>query len=133
MGVKAFLDTSVYVSFYRKGHHQELLYRINNEHQLFLHAVVLAELHAGAKTSAFLKELKRLEKLFVSKGRLIIPQKRDFVTAGRILRTLGEREKLADALLAASARHEGLVLVAEDTDFQRMKSVEPFSLISAKP
>lgn len=132
--MKILLDTSVYISFYRSGVHRDLLHQLNSGHVLYLHAVVLAELHAGAKTAAFLRELRRLEKLFSSKGRLVVPQKRDYLTAGLILRKLGETSSLLpDALLAASARHEGMKLVTEDTDFERIGKIQRFPLMVVTP
>lgn len=131
--MKILLDTSVYISFYRSGAHRELLHQLNSGHTLYLHAVVLAELHAGAKSVAFIKELRRLEKLFTLKGRVVVPEKRDYLTAGLILRKLGEASSLLpDALLAASARHEGMKLVTEDADFERIGKVQRFSFLRVK-
>lgn len=128
--MKILLDTSVYISFYRSGAHRDLLHRLNSEQTLYLHAIVLAELHAGAKTAAFIKELGRLEKLFSSKDRLVVPEKRDYLTAGLILRKLGVTSSLLpDTLLAASARHEGMKLVTEDTDFERIAKIQRFPLL----
>ena len=139
--MKAFLDTSVYISHYRHGIHTENLQKINAEYTLYLHAVVLAELHAGATTPAFLKELLRLEKLFTEKRRLVVPQKRDYVATGKLLRKLRDHDLLdsknsihfADALLASSARHEGITLVTEDKDFERMRPFQRFSLALLHP
>ena len=140
--MKAFLDTSVYISHYRAGVHRELLNRLNTEYFLYLHAVVLAELHAGAGTPAFAKELVRLEKIFSSKGRIIVPEKRDYGMAGRMLRKMRQRgliedqkvsSFLGDSLLASSARHEGMTLVTEDKDFQRIAKVQPFPLLLVEP
>lgn len=135
--MKAFLDTNVYISHYRAGLYREWLHRINSEYSFYLHAVVLAELYAGAKSRAFKKELSRLEKMFEARGKIIVPQKRDYCLAGIILQKLRERHLLpegkvslwlADALLAASARHEGMVLISEDNDFEKIKKVQTFSL-----
>ncbi len=122
--------------------HSESLQRINSEYTLHLHAVVLAELYAGAGTPAFVKELQRLEKTFATKNRIVVPQKRDYVRAGQTLRKMREAHLiggskssvfLADALLASSAHHEGMTLVTEDRDFEKIKSLQHFPLLLITP
>lgn len=125
--MKAFLDTNIYISHYRYGLYEDLLHRINAEHFLHLHAVVLAELYAGVKSRAFLKELLRLEKLFSAKDRIIVPQKSDYILAGHILNRFKNRELFADALLSASARSQGMLLISEDKDFEEIRRIKSFS------
>lgn len=128
--MKAILDTNILISHYQRGLHRDLLHHLNAEHQIHLHSVVLAELYAGAVTKAFDRELNRIERTFTAKQRLVVPQARDYRQAGFVLNRLRETSSfLGDALIAASARHEGLLLVTEDGDFERIGKIIPFRLM----
>lgn len=125
--MKAFFDTNIYISHYRRGLHCDLLHQINSEYLLYLHVVVLAELYAGAQSKAFLKELKRIEKIFVAKNRIIVPYQEDYILAGHFLNKLKGQLSFTDALLAASARSRGMTLFSEDKDFEEVKKIKLFS------
>ncbi len=125
--MKVFLDTNIYISHYRSGLHQELLYQLNSEHLLYLHGFVLAELYAGALTPKFIRELKRLENIFSSRNRIIIPTLRDLKEAGHIVAQSKSHIQLSDAVLASSARHEGMILISEDGDFLEIQKIRAFT------
>lgn len=128
--MKAIVDTNIFISHYQKGLHRDLLHQLNAEHQIHLHGVVLTELYAGTVTRAFTRELNRLDRTYRTKQRLVIPQARDYRTAGFVLNRLGQTSSLlADSLIAASARHEGMLLVTEDGDFERIRKIIPFRLM----
>lgn len=57
----------------------------------------------------------------------MIPQKADYILAGHFLNKLGGDVSFTDALLAASARSQGMTLISEDKDFERIKKIKPFS------
>lgn len=128
--MKVIFDTNILISHYQRGLHRDLLHRLNAEHQIYLHGVVLTELYAGAVTRGLARELSRLERSFATRQRIVIPQERDYRAAGLVLNRLRETSSLlADSLIAASARHEGFLLVTEDNDFERIRKIIPFRLM----
>lgn len=125
--MKVFLDTNIYISHYRFQLHQELLYQLNAESTLYLHALVLAELYAGAKSKVFLKELERLDKIFRTRERILLPSLAVYREAGKIIQK-NSHIQLSDAVLAASARQEGMMIVTEDGDFLEIQKQKAFKV-----
>lgn len=137
-------DTSVYIKAIRDGQEELLLTRSASSDRkyrpkpLWLSIVVLQELIAGALDPASQRALAKLEKDFHGAGRLLVPNKSDWVAAGAIIRGIGEkygfelvgRSRLTnDVLIASSVARTGLTLItANKKDFQRIKEFRSFEV-----
>ena len=126
----ALFDTSIYVDSLRRGDDAVLtLRRVNAESPLWVSAVVLEELYAGAGDRAH-RAVQRLEREFEGIGRILVPNLKDWSDAGTLLarfaakhgyEQVGRGRLTNDALIATSASRLGiLVITAKDRDFRRM-------------
>jgi predicted nucleic acid-binding protein len=102
----------------------------------WLSAVVVAELHAGARGP---KARRALDERFFAplelRGRLVAPSVADWRRAGAVL---GDRRsdppaaaRLNDALLAVQARANGWIVITRDADFRRLQRLIPGLLLAA--
>src|SRR5581483_11219637 len=120
-------DSSVYIAALRTGADSLVLQRWSREAPLWLSAVVLEELYAGARIEDR-KILEKLERDFVRANRLLVPSLGDWTFAGRILANIAQRhgyEKIGrarltnDALIATSAARNGIrVITANARDYE---------------
>jgi len=123
-------DTSVYIDSLR--HSQARLLqtrRVEHGSPLWLSAVVLEELYAGADATGR-KTLARVERDFDKIGRLLTPSQRDWSSTGNILAHIGQkygyewigRSRLTnDTLIGVSAaRHGIVVLTINERDFAKI-------------
>jgi predicted nucleic acid-binding protein len=121
-------DSSVYITALRSGgDHLILLQRWAREAPLWLSAVVLEELYAGAQSNDR-KVLEKLERDFAKANRILVPSLADWTFAGRILANIAQahgydkigRARLTnDALIAASAARNGIqVITANARDYE---------------
>jgi predicted nucleic acid-binding protein len=127
-------DASIYISGLRASGLSLLLQRWVRQTPLWLSAVVLEELYAGAKPGDH-KIVEKLEQDFERAGRILVPLLSDWSNAGRILAWLGQkygyeqigRARLTnDALIAASASRMGVqVITANQRDFARLAEFCP--------
>ena len=135
-------DTSVYISDLRQGTATLFaLRRVTHEegeptHPLWLSAVVLEELYAGAQDRRLKKLLARLESDFEKVNRLLVPLRSDWTACGQVLSLIGakygyeevDRTRLTnDALIAMSAARNGFtVLTKNAADFRRIAEFRLF-------
>jgi len=135
-------DTSVYISALRKGDPSILILRRVTRmaekatRPLWLSAVVLEELYAGAVDVKARKLFSRMEREFEKLDRLLVPNQADWSLAGRVLASIGVRygfEEVGrsrltnDALIAVSAARNGFkVLTRNPLDFARIDEFRPF-------
>ncbi|QQS46605.1 MAG: type II toxin-antitoxin system VapC family toxin [Acidobacteriota bacterium] len=128
-------DTSVYIASLRSGDETILQTRsVLSEYALWLSAVVLAELYAGADAVGR-KKLARLERDFDKIGRLLVPDLIDWSRTGNILATIGVKygyEQIGrgrltnDTLLAVSSARMGIkILTINNRDFARIAEFCP--------
>jgi predicted nucleic acid-binding protein len=133
--VPILFDSSVYVRALRSGGNGALaLERWARQAPLWLSAVVLEELYAGASTRDQ-RVVAKLERDFERAIRILIPNLSDWARAGKMLARLGQRygyEQIGrarltnDTLIAASAARTGiLVLTANERDFARLTEFCP--------
>ncbi|MDB4874972.1 MAG: Ribonuclease VapC [Gemmatimonadetes bacterium] len=120
------LDTNVYVNALRNADRLAKLKRflMRAGTRLRVHAVVALELRAGARTPAHDDAVARLLSPYAERERVVVPSFDAFSQAGRVLAALGVRERVVladapgsltnDAVLAASCRETGVVLVTEN-------------------
>lgn len=130
-------DTSVYIDAFRSSNDALLRLRsIPEGGPIWLSAVVLAELYAGAVERA-IRIVQKLEHDFRAADRLIVPSASDLAGAGRALAVLREKfgyeltgrtRVMNDALIAMSAARTGTtVITRNERDFARLASFRPFS------
>jgi predicted nucleic acid-binding protein len=132
----ALFDTSIYISALRRGDDAALtLRRIASNAPLWLSAVVLEELYAGARGQG-LRAGERLERDFERAKRILVPNLGDWTQTGRVLARLaveygyeqiGLGRLTNDALIAMSAGRMGIrVLTANERDYRRLAEFRPF-------
>jgi predicted nucleic acid-binding protein len=125
-------DTSVYIHAMRRGDVSVLQTRnVLHASPLWLSAVVLEELYAGATDAAVRKMLNKTEHDFVKANRLLVPTLGDWTKTGHLLANIGAkygfemigRARLTnDALIATSTARMGLLLLTRNSrDFARME------------
>ena len=139
----ALFDSSVYINAMRRGDDEFLAVRhLPDDAQVWLSAVVLEELYAGA-TGQALSWVEQIEHEFNAANRILIPDLTDWTEAGRVLARLAARyhyEKIGrarltnDALIAMSAaRCDFQVITANERDFGRLAEFREFQWQVAKP
>ena len=129
--LKVVFDTSVYIPFINKGVAHPAFAFTGGNPVIYMSAVVMEELYAGAFDAESLKLLDKMEATFRKLGRLSVPDAADWVQAGKIIAKLGKKygfdrtylHKLThDVLIALSARRIGALLVTYNSkDFQRIR------------
>ena len=129
-------DSSIYITALRRGNDAVLsLRRFATDAPLWLSAVVLEELYAGASDRSQ-RFVERLEKDFDRAKRILVPNLNDWTQTGIVLARLAARyhyEHIGrgrltnDALLAMSAGRLGIrVLTTNERDFRRLAEFHPF-------
>jgi predicted nucleic acid-binding protein len=129
-------DTSIYISALRRGDDAVLaLRRFATEAPVWLSAIVLEELYAGA-ADGNRHVVERLERDFDRAKRILVPNLSDWTQAGRVLARLAAKyhyEKIGqgrltnDALIAISAGRQGVtVITANERDFRRLAEFRTF-------
>ncbi|MGH9568146.1 MAG: type II toxin-antitoxin system VapC family toxin [Candidatus Angelobacter sp.] len=132
----ALFDTSIYISALRRGDEAALaLRRLAADSPLWLSAVVLEELYAGAGNRER-RVINRLERDFDRAQRVLVPSQGDWTVTGRVLARLADKygyEQIGqgrltnDALIAMSARRLGIrVITANQRDYRRLAEFRAF-------
>ena len=116
---------------------------------LYMSAVVLQELLAGAKDASAIKELERVRHEYRKAHKLLVPTEEDWWHVGLALNALqrGRRSKrtgripkiseaerlriVNDVLIARTAKREGVTLVTDNiSDFKKIRNFCDVKLIS---
>ncbi|MBI4265261.1 MAG: PIN domain-containing protein [Acidobacteria bacterium] len=131
--MKYTLDTNVFIDGFRSEEAQADVLAFFNRALPFtyLNAVVMQELAAGARTAGAARDLQeKMFEPFERRRRVFAPSASAFVESGRALAALAAREGwqlldekpslLNDALIAASCREQGVTLITNDGDFERL-------------
>jgi predicted nucleic acid-binding protein len=132
----ALFDSSIYISGMRQGDDAILsLRRFSVDAPLWLSAVVLEELYAGA-SDRVRQAVERLERDFDRVKRVLVPNLNDWTQAGRVLarvaakyhyENIGLGRLTNDALIAMSAARMGVrVITANEQDFSRLAEFRAF-------
>jgi predicted nucleic acid-binding protein len=111
------------------------LRRLGSEMPLWLSAVILEELYAGAQDREQ-QVVGRLQRDFEKAKRVLVPNLGDWALAGRVLARLaakyhyervGQGKLTNDALIAMSAARCGVcVITANERDFRKLAEFRPF-------
>jgi len=129
-------DASIYITALRAKDEATLsLRRIAGSEPLWLSAVVLEELYAGA-TAPNRQVVERLERDFDRAGRILVPNLSDWTQTGKVLARLaakydyeqiGKGRLTNDALIAMSAGRMGITVVTANLrDFSKLAEFRPF-------
>lgn len=135
-------DTSVYITALRQADMSLVAARRaartadQRTEPLWLSAVVLEELYAGAPDQKMKKLCARLERDFERAGLLLVPNATDWSMAGQLLAKIGSkygfeqisRSRLTnDAVIATSAARHGLMILTLNAgDYARIAEFRPF-------
>ncbi|MDA8327097.1 MAG: type II toxin-antitoxin system VapC family toxin [Nitrospiraceae bacterium] len=140
--LKAVCDTSVYIPFINQGIAHPVFSEKSFSPVLYMSAVVLSELYAGAHDQMSIKLLDKLYRTFQDVGRLIVPANSDWRQTGSIIVRLrkkygyeaGYLSRLQnDMLIACSARGIGaFVFTRNERDFQRIREFMDFHIFGQK-
>jgi predicted nucleic acid-binding protein len=132
----ALFDTSIYVSALRRGDPGPAVARFVAENDMWLSAVVLEELYAGARERDR-HVVEMIEGQFDKESRILLPDLDDWFQAGKVLSRLAARydyEQIGrsrltnDALMAMSAARAGVTVVTANVrDFRRLAEFRAFS------
>jgi predicted nucleic acid-binding protein len=134
------LDTNLYIEALRDPNRAAELaaFTIGSLPRILFHAVVVQELLAGAVSAKARRAIDRdLVQPFERRGRMLTPGYGSWRRSGEIVAELVDRGDLSvggiprsftnDALIAASCREEGVVLITRNRrDFERIQRVEQF-------
>jgi predicted nucleic acid-binding protein len=125
----ALFDTSIYVSALRRGDAGPAVARFVAECDMWLSAVVLEELYAGAREGDR-HVVEQIEHQFDKESRILLPELDDWIQAGKVLsrlaatydyETIGRNRLTNDALMAMSAARAGVTIVTANVrDFRRL-------------
>jgi predicted nucleic acid-binding protein len=132
----ALLDSSIYISAFRRGDALLTLDRFTAGTTPWLSAVVLQELYAGARERDRAM-VEGLDRDFVQARRILVPDLSDWVQAGKVLARLaakydyeriGRSRLTNDALIAMSAARLGIrVITANERDFPKLAEFRAFA------
>ena len=142
---KYVLDTNCFIDAARDAQHALAFeaFVAREAPQLYLSAVVAAELRAGASRGQRTLERAVLAP-FLRRGRVLVPTLSAWDALGTTLATLAQRDGVVlaqvsrgftlDILLAASCREAGAVLISSNTrDLERIASVFAFEFRAPYP
>ncbi len=141
------LDTNLYIEAARDRTRAEELAQFSSAFlpSLYLHAVVVQELLAGAVSAAWRHEIERgLVGPFERRGRIIVPSYHAWKRSGEIVAELVAKKEISpggmsrsfmnDVVLAASCKENDLILVTRNVrDFERIGTVEDLNVVDPWP
>lgn len=137
--LKKLIDTNIFIDrFLNPDLHRAIFL---SEGLIYLSAVVLMELRAGAHTREAVKAVYDLHGHFKRVGRVVIPSATDYERAGEIIARL-QREKgygirksasiTNDCLIASSARSIGATVCTQNKkDFEAIRELMRFNVVFA--
>lgn len=135
---KAILDTSIYLSFLRRGGGVHNLGFLLRPTLLYMSSVVFVELYAGARNQAAIRQLETLYHTFDRLDRVVTPDQQVWFETAQVLQQLGSRHGFEatglarlthDTLIALSARKIGAVVFTRNQkDFERIRQLRDFRL-----
>jgi predicted nucleic acid-binding protein len=128
-------DSSLYITAMRRGDDAVVELRRFSDGPLWVSAVVLEELYAGASGLAR-QQVERLERDFGKSNRILVPNLTDWTQTGRVLagiaakyhyEEIGRGRLTNDALIAMSAGRMGIrVITTNKRDFAKLAEFRAF-------
>lgn len=134
-------DTSVYINALRRQDASVLSQTRTASEEgkpapLYLSVVVLEELYVGAADQRLKKLLAGFENGFEKINRLLVPNRNDWTTSGRILSNIGQKHGFEmvgrarmtnDCLISVTAARYGLTVITHNAeDFKMIAEFRPF-------
>lgn len=136
--IKIVFDTSAFIPWLNRGIIYPLWEKEGETPVIYMSAVVMAELYAGAFDRTSIKLLDELYNIFSGLGRLVVPAAADWQKTGKVAAQLGRKygfeEKYVvgithDILIALSARQIGAAVVTHNVkDFLRIREWVDFKV-----
>ncbi len=136
--VKLLLDTSVYIPFVNQGIAYPFIEAPQGSALIYMSAVVMEELYAGALDTSSIKLLDKMYVTFSKISRFIAPDAGDWQKTGKVVALLGAKygfeenflTKIThDVLIAATARKIGAAVVTYNLkDFIRIQEYIDFKI-----
>lgn len=126
------LDSSVWIEHLRRNALAPLLPLLRGKYQLWMDALVQAELIAGCRSRQERRVVDALLAPFARTGRVRAPTAVELALSGHVISKLRERGlvlrkpagALIDAAIAVSAARDGALLVSENgSDFEKLSKV----------
>jgi len=135
--IKRVLDTNIYIDRFSKPKlHQQIFL---SEGVVYLSAIVLMELKAGAHSPQGIKATNSLRDFFKRVNRIVFPTANDFDKAGEIMAKLRRESRydlkkcyslVNDILIALSAYQIGGVLYTQNKrDFEAIRKFLKFKVV----
>ncbi len=118
----AILDTNIYIDHWERGRYEAVLAAVQKAFIVRQSSVVLSELRRGARTGT---APRLVESLFRLVSVQWAPTSADWWEAGRLIRTIGDRQHWNaakrrdfqnDTLIALTARRYGAIIVTSDRE-----------------
>jgi predicted nucleic acid-binding protein len=137
--LKLIFDTSVWVEHLRRGALERLLPTLRGKYQIWMDAVVLAELQAGCRSRRERRVIQALAAPFLRAGRVRAGSAAEVEDAGRALSKLREQGltlksapgALLDAMIAIGSARVGALLVTENVrDFEKLSTAMPLRFVT---
>ena len=135
---KALLDTSVYIPYINQGINHPVLESVGKAPVIYMSAVVMEELYAGAFDGSTKRLLDRIFTSFQKLGRMISPDASEWQRAGKIVATLSRKygfeqiflaRLVNDILIALCARRVGAMLFTRNRkDYLRIREYIDFKI-----
>lgn len=135
---KALLDTSIYIPYINQGITHPVLEFKARPPVLYMSAVVMEELYAGAFDDSTKRLLDRMFISFQKLGRMISPDASEWQRAGKMVAALGQKHGFEqiflarlvnDILIALCARRVGAMLFTKNQkDYLRIREYIDFKI-----
>jgi predicted nucleic acid-binding protein len=135
--LKKLVDTNILIDRFQNPERYKDIFL--SEGPVYLSAVVLMELRAGAHTKEAVKAVYELYSHFTLAGRLVIPSAGDYERAGSIIAKLQSEKGYTikksasitnDCLIASSARSIGATVYTQNKkDFEAIREIIPLKVI----
>jgi predicted nucleic acid-binding protein len=135
---KALLDTSVYIPYINQGINHPVLESVEKAPVIYMSAVVMEELYAGALDGSTKRLLDRIFTSFRKLGRMVSPDASEWQRAGKIVATLSRKygfeqiflaRLVNDILIALCARRVGAMLFTRNRkDYLRIREYIDFKI-----
>ena len=136
--VKLLFDTSVYIPFINQGIAHPVMAIPQGHPLIYMSAVVMEELYAGALDASSIKLLDKMYDTFSRMRRLIVPDAADWQKTGKVVAQLGKKygfEEMFlsrithDILIAVTARKTGAAIITYNLkDFLRIQEYIDFKI-----